>query len=62
MIKFDLYRIGENDWVLAITDEDGKVLHKILYENMEVEEITCLALSLAKGDIATVNVNYSRSK
>jgi hypothetical protein len=62
MIKFDLYRIGENDWVLAITDEDGKALHKILYENIEVEEITNLALSLAKGDIATVNVNYSRSK
>lgn len=62
MIKFDLYKISENDWVLAITDEDGKALHKILYENIEVEEITSLALSLAKGDIATVNVNYSRSK
>lgn len=62
MIKFDLYKISENDWVLAITDEDGKALHKILYENIKVEEITNLALSLAKGDIATVNVNYSRSK
>lgn len=59
MVKFIFYRL-DSAWVLSIVDENGHELHKILYQDINTEDITNLAITLAKGDVAQVNVNYTK--
>lgn len=60
MIKFNFYKLGEYDWVLSIVDQDDKELHKILYNDISIDEITQMAISLAKGNVAEIKVDYTR--
>ena len=58
MTIFNFYRVGYQ-WALKIIDPEGNIISTSLF-SMEVtdDEITKMAISLAKADNITTNVNF----
>ncbi len=58
-ILFDFHREGDN-WILVITDKESNqsLSPIVLREDITSEEVTSLAIELAKGDIAETFINF----
>ena len=61
MIKFELYT-ERGEWRLTISDGETKLPTICFNEEVNYEDIITLVPILLKGDIATVNVNFGKSK
>lgn len=61
MINFKLYK-EHNQWKLLISNEGTKLPVISFDEKVDYDDIVALIPILCKGDILTVNVNFTENK